>query len=196
MLTVDHFTHERDDRVVLDDINFTLTAGEGLLITGANGSGKTTLLRALVGLIEPLRGQVRFDGRPIAERYRDVVYLSHLPGLKSMLSAEQNLQLFHRIYPCHQSVEAALAQVGLAGYASVPVRQMSAGQQRRVALARLCMQQAALWLLDEPLTALDSSGVTLIQQLVQAHCAAGGMVVITSHQPVHFARFTWQGLVL
>jgi heme exporter protein A len=196
MLTVEHLTIERDDRVVLDDINFTLAAGEGLLVTGANGSGKTSLLRALVGLIEPVAGQVRFDEQPVANRYRDIVYLSHLPGLKSLLSAQENLQLFYQLYPCHQSVDAALAQVGLAGYASVPVRQMSAGQQRRVALARLCMQQAGLWLLDEPLTALDSRGVGLIQQLLLAHCAAGGMAVITSHQPVHFTRFAWQALVL
>ncbi|NKB47389.1 MAG: heme ABC exporter ATP-binding protein CcmA [Legionellales bacterium] len=195
-LIVSQLTVERDARQLFDRINITLNAGEGLLITGANGSGKTSLLRSLIGLIKPMHGCASLDQQPLPECRERWIYLSHGLGLKQSLTVAENLKLFHQLYPCGMSIDTALTQVDLSGYASVLVQQLSAGQQRRVMLARLWMQQADLWVLDEPLTALDRNGICTMQQLLQQHLAVGKLVVITSHQPVHFAEFTLQALQL
>ncbi|MCW5580262.1 MAG: heme ABC exporter ATP-binding protein CcmA, partial [Luteimonas sp.] len=149
----------RNEVPVFGPLSFTVEPGEALLVQGGNGAGKTTLLRALAGLLDGARGDIRIDGRTAdaAGRARHVAYLGHLPGLKADLSSLENLDYLCGLLgrrPASTS-EDALAMVGLAGFEDAPVRTLSAGQRKRLALARLWLSPAALWLLDEPYANLD-----------------------------------------
>lgn len=175
----------RDERNLFVGLAVTVRAGELLRVEGANGAGKTTLLRILCGLDQDFSGVLAYPaaeaaGRPWRE---DVLYLGHLPGLKAALTAEENLDWLGRLRgtPARLPVRAALAEVGLRGYEDVPVATLSAGQKRRVALARLYLETAPLWILDEPFTAIDRDGVAALEQVFAAHAAAGGAVIVTSH---------------
>lgn len=177
----------RDEHVLFSALSFTANPGEMVQITGANGVGKTSLLRMLSGLATPESGDVCWQGRRI-NRIREhfnqqLLWLGHQPGIKSVLTGEENLRFF---YPQqHQNAHwQALAAVGLAGYEDVPVARLSAGQQRRVALARLWLTNVPLWILDEPLTALDVAGVEMLTQRMEYHIAHGGIIILTTHQPL------------
>ena len=180
----------RGDRLLFSAVRATVRAGHLLRVLGANGAGKTSLLRMICGLAQPAVGQVLWRGQPIArlreEFNRQLVYLGHAPALKDDLSALENLHAGSGLagLPCSPAqATAALAQAGLRGRERLPVRVLSQGQRKRVALARLALSQAAaLWVLDEPFNALDDAACTWLQGLIDAQLGRGGVVVLTSHQ--------------
>lgn len=183
---------ERDDRILIKDLTFSLQAGEVMQIEGPNGSGKTTLLRVLCGLSDDFEGQIHWQGqlrRNVDSDFRrDTLYFGHLTGIKSSLTPRENLRWILQlkgISPAEAGleakIEAALKSVGLLSYEDVPVYSLSAGQKRRVALARLHVERAHLWVLDEPFTAIDRKGVAELEGLIQNHAARGGSVLITTH---------------
>lgn len=189
MLTVSGLACSRGERQLFSDVSFTLAAGEWLHVQGANGAGKTTLLRALVGLSPPAAGEIRWRGvlAREAELPRDLLYLGHQAAVKDDLTPLENLRFAAALDDAPlESVAAlaALARLGLRGREHLPVRVLSAGQKRRVLLARLLTRRAPLWVLDEAFNALDSQAVQLLGELVGEHLADGGLAVLTSHQPL------------
>lgn len=191
MLVAHNLSCRRGERLLWRGLSFRLEAGTLLQVRGRNGSGKTTLLRALCGLVPLETGEIRWRGEPIAalaEDYRrELVYFGHLDGIKGDLTAPENLRVAARlaaVRPHAAQLEAALMRLGLAGLEELPCRVLSQGQKKRVALARLLLIPAPLWILDEPFSALDTQAVTLLQELLAAHLAAGGGVILTTHQTV------------
>ncbi|MGQ0384398.1 MAG: cytochrome c biogenesis heme-transporting ATPase CcmA [Gammaproteobacteria bacterium] len=178
----------RGDRHVLRGVSFEAAAGDVLHVAGPKGAGKTTLLRVCTGLLAPERGSVRWGGQPIAadrDAYSaDIGYLGHSDGLKPDFSAHENLVFEAGLRRTTDAgeIEAMLARVGLAAARDVPGRSLSAGQRRRLALARVMLSGAALWILDEPFTNLDAAGVQFVSQAVAAHADSGGAVLFAAHQ--------------
>ena len=178
---------ERDWRMLFERLDLRLAAGEMLQVVGPNGSGKTSLLRLLCGLMQPTAGQVRLNGRPLEEQRgelaRNLLWIGHAAGIKGLLSAEENLAWLCALHqPAdHAAIWRALEAVGLRGFEDVPCHTLSAGQQRRVALARLYLEAPPLWILDEPFTALDKQGVAQLEEHLARHCEDGGLVVLTTH---------------
>jgi heme exporter protein A len=180
---------ERDGRLLFDDLSIELGAGEIVELTGPNGSGKTTLLRILAGLTGDFDGAV--------ERYGRLSYIGHRGGLNPQLTALENLRWYAVIEGYDASdaqMQRLLAEVGLAGYEDTPCQQLSAGQQRRAALARLGFDGGGVWLLDEPLTALDADGARVVRSLLGRHCAVGGSALCATHQPLGVASARHQAL--
>ena len=177
----------RGERHVLRGVSLTARAGELLHVRGPNGAGKTTLLKILTGLMRPEQGEVRWQGALIhqaAEAYqRSLAYASHEPALKGDLSALENLSFAVGLKRACKPEELMqiLEQVGVADCAHLPARVLSAGQRRRVAMARILGVRASLWLLDEPFTNLDSAGSALLLQLLEAHVKGGGSAVVVAH---------------
>lgn len=191
----------RDDRLLFSELSLRLADEQLLLIEGSNGSGKTSLLRLLCGLRRPDAGQVFWLGEDIAclgSRYlAQIAYVGHLDAVKQDLTVRENLDFANAIgTPRAGALEMALDAVGLAACRNRLARTLSAGQRRRLALARLLVTQARLWILDEPFTAMDRHGVALIERLLRHHLEQGGLVVMTSHQPVHLPNADVQRLVL
>jgi len=191
MLEVVDLSCVRGDRRLFSAVEFSLDRGELLYVHGHNGSGKTTLLRTLCGLILADRGEVRWGGqniRSMREEYtKDVLYLGHKNGIKGDLTAVENLRISSALDGfdvSEQRAWEALERIGLDGHEDLEAKVLSQGQQRRVALARLLVNEAALWILDEPFTALDMSAVDLLQSVIRDHVAGGGLVVLTTHQEV------------
>jgi heme exporter protein A len=192
----------RGETHVLRGVSFVLRRGQCLQVTGSNGAGKTTLLRALCGLVPLEEGRICWGGTDIRHDLSafqsDIAYLGHDNGLKGDLTAHENL--FYSIgllrEPDAPSIDAALARTGVGGYAAAPVRRLSAGQRRRVALARLMLREAALWILDEPASNLDESGQGLLVQLLDAHLRAGGTAVVATHQALLLSAFQLHPLLL
>ncbi|WP_295392972.1 cytochrome c biogenesis heme-transporting ATPase CcmA [uncultured Thiodictyon sp.] len=181
----------RGDRLLFSGLDFTIDAGTLLHVRGRNGSGKTTLLRTLCGLFTQEAGEVYWKGesiRTLAEDYRsDLLYFGHLNGIKGDLTGVENLRLAATLDGDRVGIDAvwsALGRIGLAGFEDLPTRMLSQGQKKRVALARLILSRAPLWILDEPFTALDMDAVNLLQGLIADHVAAGGLAVLTTHQEV------------
>jgi heme exporter protein A len=194
MFTATDLACSRGERRLFEGVGFELRGGEWLHVKGANGSGKTTLLRTLVGLSPPDAGRVTWQGSDIregAEDYRSaVVYLGHPPALKDDLSALENLRVSLELDGIEADDEAladALQRVHLEDQHDLRARHLSAGQRRRLLLARLLLRPADLWVLDEPFAPLDTPGVKVLGELLQAHLDRGGLGVITSHQPVPLA---------
>ncbi|HBH8695898.1 TPA: cytochrome c biogenesis heme-transporting ATPase CcmA [Escherichia coli] len=191
MLEARELLCERDERTLFSGLSFTLNAGEWVQITGSNGAGKTTLLRLLTGLSRPDAGDVLWQGQPLHQvrdsYHQNLLWIGHQPGIKTRLTALENLHFYHRDGDTAQCLEA-LAQAGLAGFEDIPVNQLSAGQQRRVALARLWLTRATLWILDEPFTAIDVNGVDRLTQRMAQHTEQGGIVILTIHQPLNVAE--------
>jgi len=181
----------RGDRTLFDDLGFRVCAGELLYLKGRNGSGKTTLLRALAGLVTPDCGEIRWCGediRRMREEYsRHLLYLGHLNGIKGDLSAVENLRI-SAILNGHRLSESraweVLSEIGLRGHEDLPSKHLSQGQKRRVALARLLVSQAQVWILDEPFTALDVAAVEYLQEVIRRHIEGQGIAIITTHQEV------------
>lgn len=178
---------ERDWRMLFEHFDLRLDAGDMVQISGPNGSGKTSLLRLLSGLMQPTQGEVRLNGLPLetqrAELARNLLWIGHAAGIKDLLTPAENLAWLCAL---HQPVQApdiwqALESVGLQGFEDVPCHTLSAGQQRRVALARLYLTAPAIWILDEPFTALDKQGVAQLENHLAEHCEQGGMIVMTTH---------------
>lgn len=193
MLTLDSLSFERDDRPLFAGLSAVVAAGEILQVAGDNGSGKTTLLRVINRTLNPSAGRLLWRETPVdrcgAEYAANLLYIGHQAGIKSTLTAEENLRWLSRLQHSHNrlTVAQALERVGLKGYEDVPCHTLSAGQQRRVALARLHMSAARLWVLDEPFTAIDKSGVAALESVMEDHVARGGAVVLTTHQKLGIA---------
>lgn len=172
----------RGERLVFRDVSFSVAAAGALLLSGPNGSGKSTLLRLLAGLLRPAAGVLTWNGQDAFAADRSVAYLGHQDAVKPGLTVLENLGFAHRTGG--GDVASALAALGLTELADLPARLLSAGQQRRLALARLCLSKARLWLLDEPTLGLDQSSVQLLGQMLGAHRAGGGVVIAATHLPL------------
>lgn len=203
MLEVTNLECARGDRRLFAGVGFRLDAGELLHVSGHNGAGKTTLLRTLVGLTQPVDGEIRWQGAPVAklgEDYRgQLAYLGHGNGIKEELTPLENLAVSARVAGLAADEERdfqALGEVGLASRADLPCRVLSQGQKRRVALARLIRDRRPLWVLDEPFVALDVAAVAWLAERIGAHVAGGGLAVLTTHQPVTVPGATVRGLWL
>ncbi len=193
----------RNDRYIFTDLNFSLEAGQILQVEGHNGSGKTTMLRILCGLTLPTEGEIRWCGENIrknlAEYHARLAYVGHAPGIKDELTPLENLNLARDMDRPRDGADAeqVLERLQLPAYCDeVPCRNLSAGQRRRVALGRLLMLDAQLWVLDEPFTALDPAGRRLVEELLSEHAKAGGMAVMTTHHVVNLEGCTVQRLQL
>lgn len=177
---------ERDERLLFSGLDVQLFPGDVVQIGGPNGAGKTTLLRALAGISKDYQGQIYYTGQVLAdvtwEFGGDSLYLGHLPGIKKALTPAENLEWYKAQSGAFIPINDALAAVGLYGYEDTPCYQLSAGQLRRVALARLHLSRARIWILDEPFTAIDKLGVSQLEALISRQSAAGGVVILTSHQ--------------
>jgi heme exporter protein A len=190
MLETTALACERGGLRLFSDLGFTLGGGGLLRVRGANGSGKTSLLRILAGLTQPAAGSVRWRGKEIDEDYRgEMLFLGHAPALKAELTVIENLEFSARVSGLKNAdCGKALQQLGIERLAGLPVSYLSQGQQRRTALARLALSmEVPLWLLDEPFAALDDEAIGRVSALCAAHLAAGGMLVLTSHQDVPIA---------
>ena len=186
MLQAEGLAAFRGERLVFRDLSFALPAGGALVLAGANGSGKSTLLRLLAGLVRPVAGQLLWDGEDaladLPAHAARVTYLGHLDAVKPGLTAAENLAFAARMG--RGSVAGALASLGLDDLAEVPARYLSAGQKRRLALARLGLSAAPLWLLDEPTVGLDTASQAMMGTLLAAHRAHGGIIVAATHVPL------------
>ncbi|MBR9874253.1 cytochrome c biogenesis heme-transporting ATPase CcmA [Vibrio sp. J1-1] len=189
MLEVSNLTAIRDERVLFENLKFTIKPGELVQIEGRNGTGKTTLLRIVTGLGDREEGIIKWKGEEVEKSrdffHQDLLFLGHQTGVKRELTALENLRFYQSIQnncSSDEEIFTALTQVGLAGREDVPVAQLSAGQQRRVALARLWLSKQILWILDEPLTAIDKQGVKVLESLFANHADNGGIVILTTHQ--------------
>ena len=177
----------RGDRALFTGIGFALRAGELLQLEGPNGSGKTSLLRAVAGLIPPDDGELWWRGEAVRRQrqayHAELAWMGHRPGFKGDLTALENLRFEAGLRGSRRgAMEALLERLGLDRLCELPFRLLSAGQQRRFALARLVLSGATLWLLDEPFTNLDAQGRRQVQGLVGEHLAAGGLALAASHQ--------------
>jgi heme exporter protein A len=189
----------RDDRTLFEDLSFKLSSGEALLLEGQNGSGKTSLLRILCGFREPDAGVVHWCGEAAedSQYHNDMAYVGHLDGVKKELTVLENLKVSLALgTPGAYTIQQALAKVQLAGYDDALVQTLSAGQKRRLSLARLLITHNILWILDEPFTSLDKQGIALIETLMTEHCANGGMIVLTSHHDISLADVNVQRIHL
>ena len=193
----------RGDRRLFKDVNFTLEAGTLMQVHGPNGSGKTSLLRILCGLSNPALGEITWNGTGIRtlgyEYLSNLTYIGHLSGTKDDLTVLENIRISSALAGM-QITEAqarkALAYMGLKGRELLPAKVLSQGQRRRVALARLLVCKTKLWILDEPLAALDVMAVKLIQRLLERHLADEGMVIMTTHQDIEVTTFSKVNLKL
>jgi heme exporter protein A len=185
LLAARGLTFMRNDEPVFGPLDFAVDAGEALLVRGDNGAGKTTLLRVLAGLLRPEAGTIEIDGRPTAtpERTRALAYLGHLPAQKADLSAIENLDFLCGLHGRIGTLtaDAAMRIVGLDGYQETLARQLSAGQKKRLSLARIWLSPAPVWLLDEPYANLDLDGIALVNRMVEAHLREGGAALVTTH---------------
>lgn len=190
-LSVHDLACTRGERTLFTGMNFAMHAGQLLLVQGGNGRGKTSLLRLLCGLAHPLAGEVRWRDVPIQKErevyHREMAYIGHVNGIKDELTPIENLRLAAGIAGrtldeahAHES----LVRLGLSSCLDLPARVLSFGQRRRTALAGLLTAGCMLWILDEPLTGLDVHGVALVEDLLRTHVSQGGMVVMTTHQPL------------
>ena len=176
--------------MLFEQLDLCVMPGDMLQVVGPNGSGKTSLLRLLGGLMQPSAGLILLGDKPIAHEHealaRKLLWIGHATGIKGLLTAQENLTWLCALHQpaTLDEIDQALAQIGLRGFEDVPCHTLSAGQQRRVALARLYLKPAPLWILDEPYTALDKQGVAQLEAHLAAHCEAGGSVIFTTHHQV------------
>jgi heme exporter protein A len=190
MLEIQNLGFARGKNVLFEGLNFSMTAGDAMRVTGSNGSGKTTLLRIVSGLCQPDNGMVTWNGelarKSESEFVRMINFLGHDDGLKKQLTATENLKFMLPLLgvsPTDIEIGAALDGAGLEAVKNKPVMNMSAGQKRRVALTRLdFMKHRALWILDEPFTSLDVSAISALVVKLRTHIESGGLLIFTTHQ--------------
>ena len=187
---------ERDGRLLFNGLDLSIGAGDIVQIEGPNGCGKTTLLRMLTTLLPNYQGEILWQGRCVQQDrlsyLSKVLFVGHLPAVKKNLSPRENLQFLMGLHGSvsNSAIDQALADIGLYGYEDMLGYQLSAGQLRRVNLARLYLSQAPVWVLDEPYTAIDKQGVDKLENLLFQHAANGGCVILTSHQPPAIANLS------
>lgn len=197
LLGVQGLSCSRKNTILFRGLEFTLTAGQLLQVEGENGSGKTTLLRALCGFIEPDQGEILWRGvniDTIREEYLgELHYVAHSNGIKHSLSCLENLMIARAFASRSgdEDLKLILAEYGLGGYEEVAAQYLSSGQRRRLALARLAVCKARLWIVDEPFTSLDEKGKALVRDAFHAHIEAGGIIVMTSHDDI-----VWKGITV
>jgi len=183
-LTATDLTIERGGRLIFSHLSFSLEGGEAVAVTGANGAGKSSLLRALAGLLKPVSGQIALSPKsetPLAEATH---YLGHSDALKGVLTLTENLIFWASMLAAGTSkveIGTTLQRFGLKSVANLPAAYLSAGQKRRAALARLLLAPRPIWLLDEPLTALDLASQAFLREVMQEHLASGGLIVAATH---------------
>lgn len=184
-LIAENLILSRASRVIVPDLSFRLQDGEALVLTGRNGSGKTTLLRALAGFLSPTAGSVRVEGGAEGRESGECAhFVGHLDGLKAHLTVGENLRFWAEYLGDEASQGrnvAALEQFSLVPLADIPAGYLSAGQRRRLALARIVAAPRPIWLLDEPTVSLDTASIALLQDAIKAHLAGGGLAVIATH---------------
>lgn len=191
MLEAHELAARRGHARLFEGLSFRVEAGHALVVTGANGTGKTTLLRMLAGLSAPAAGEIRWNGAVVAPFdplvRAAIAFAGHAPALKDELSAEENLTalvaLAGESLP-RATIHAALAEVALGAKRSLPARVLSQGQRRRIGLARLALLNRPLWILDEPVTALDAAGIAMLAAMVARHVERGGTAVAATHAPL------------
>lgn len=187
-LTISELVIERGDRVLCDGLTVSVQSGEIIRVAGENGAGKSSLLKVLAGVMQPTDGMLQWRDEDVTLHrdvlQQDLLYIGHGAGVKSLFTVEENLRWYFPNATGPQISNALLA-VNLSGYEETPAAQLSAGQKRRIALARLWLTEKLLWLLDEPFTALDQSGVEVLEKRLQEHIKNDGMVLLTTHQPLN-----------
>ena len=190
LLSANSLTCIREERILFEDLDFEILAGEIIQVEGPNGVGKTSLLRILAGLSSPYDGKVYFNQLPISqerENYNsNLLYIGHLPGVKGEMTAQENLAFNLSLSGLDKTnAEEALAEVSLLGFEDALASHLSAGQHRRIALAQLWQSQVPIWILDEPFTAIDKLGVEKLEQLFIEHTKQGGCIILTTHQDLN-----------
>jgi heme exporter protein A len=188
-LAARNLTLFRGERCLFRDLSFALDPGGLLLLEGRNGSGKTSLMRAIAGLIELEEGTVAWDGRAVLEDrqsfYNNLVWMAHRVGFKADLTLVENLRFESALRPqSARDPQELFERLGIGRLKRLPFRSLSAGQQRRVALARMLLADVPLWMMDEPVTNLDREGRALVIELVREHLMAGGMAIMAAHQDI------------
>ena len=193
-LSVSHLSCHRGDRALFSDISFSVPGGKALHLAGPNGSGKTTLLRTLAGLTDPVEGRILLNDAPITElgdEYRSqLAYVGHLNGLQPELNIRENLQYQAAlgIGANAKQIDDAIHRVALSSRAHLQTKLLSQGQTRRAALARLFLGTEPIWLLDEPVTALDVESIEVMVRTMTDHLDGGGILIYTSHQPLDLGQ--------
>ncbi len=188
-LTAEKLACARGDRILFEGLSFRVEAGQALAVEGANGAGKTSLLRLIAGFLSPREGRLLLktpegESSDSDERAQAIGWLGHHDGLKPQLTVGEQLKSFAQLYRSTRDTDAVLEELGLARQKDFPCRFLSAGQRRRLALARLLVSGRPLWLLDEPFAALDKDGQALVARLMALHCGQGGLVIAATHEPL------------
>ena len=200
MFEVNDLYYELNDEPLIKALSFSLSPGHFLQITGDNGKGKTTLLKLLAGILRPTSGEIFWKKQNIQKNdeyfYPEINYIGHKSAVSLLLTPEENLYFFSQAYGLKSSISEALSAVNLSHKRNTVAASLSAGQIRRIALARLFLLDTPLWLLDEPYTALDAQGVVWLKKHIQAHLDQGGMVIMTSHQEHGIKAPYYQEIIL
>ena len=202
MLCGENLSYEINDTIIIKDLHLAVNPGDILYIEGDNGAGKTILLRILCGLVQPDHGRVLWKNAAATDNMTDyhneLTYIGHLAGVKHELTAVENLQFLSSLsgLPPKPDYLRALDWAGLTGFEHSPARHLSYGQQRRVTLARLKVETSLVWILDEPFSGLDQPMIEAMKTLFTQHLGAGGMLILTSHQPLDVAKMKSSRLVL
>lgn len=201
LLSANQLTCIREERILFEHLNFSINGGDIIQIEGPNGAGKTSLLRILAGLSQPYEGQVLFNQSSIDKERelfnQNLLYIGHLAGIKGEMTAQENLEFNLNLSNLNMSsAEQTLSQVNLLGFEDALASHLSAGQHRRIALAKLWQSKAPIWILDEPFTAIDKHGVKKLEDLIVNHAKNGGCVILTTHQDLTIAKGLYKKITL